>query len=561
MCDLMESLPENCLFDKGRIGCGGTSLALECPEPYVVCVPFVSMIDNKVRQYSMGGRGKRSVLKVAEGVSVQQIQDYVQSQEVPKIMVTYDSLGKVSSAIDVSGLRLLVDEYHLLFQQYSFRRNAVRTVLAEYRKYKSFTFMTATPLDDDFILEELKGLPVVRQEWDDVADVKVSMVQCADVVSATASLVRKFLDGTEKGNGYFFVNSVDFICKMLDRVPELEEENCKIVYSKTNSKTLRLERGDLLSPPVKVTFLTSTVFEGSDIYDRDGRIIIVSDPSRSSTLVDISTSVQQICGRIRNSRYIGEMTHLYGKTRYNSISYDEFAVMMSDCEELSRRYAVQLNTLDDDVRARIPETMQVYVVVNDDGLYEYDANKKKIDLYNYKVVNGLYRCRAYLTDEYSRCGIQVEHSENEYVERAVRVRRSFKDIVEQYAKTGVLKPEDILRYPLLEEALRMLGVKGIRALGHSQKAVRLKMLRMSDKSLWYKVAKRMYAKLQVGKGYTGMQLKRALQSAYDELGIPDTAKGVDVSRYFITSVKAVRTAAGTRRMTVLLSRTYDTKQS
>lgn len=41
--DLIPSLPTDCLFDKGKVGCGGTSLAIECNLPYIICVPFVSL--------------------------------------------------------------------------------------------------------------------------------------------------------------------------------------------------------------------------------------------------------------------------------------------------------------------------------------------------------------------------------------------------------------------------------------------------------------------------------------------------------------------------------------
>lgn len=48
--DLIPSLPTGCLFDKGKVGCGGTSLAIECDFPYIICVPFVSLVENKMKQ-------------------------------------------------------------------------------------------------------------------------------------------------------------------------------------------------------------------------------------------------------------------------------------------------------------------------------------------------------------------------------------------------------------------------------------------------------------------------------------------------------------------------------
>ncbi|KAA6304120.1 hypothetical protein EZS27_044235, partial [termite gut metagenome] len=53
----------------------------------------------------------------------------------------------------------------------------------------------------------------------------------------------------------------------------------------------------------KVNFYTSTSFEGCDIYDENGKVYIISDRKKSHTLLDISTLIIPICGRIRDSKY------------------------------------------------------------------------------------------------------------------------------------------------------------------------------------------------------------------------------------------------------------------
>lgn len=55
---------------------------------------------------------------------------------------------------------LLVDEYHVLFNQYVFRDESIRILLELSSNFKEKTFMTATPLSDEFMLEELKHLPI-----------------------------------------------------------------------------------------------------------------------------------------------------------------------------------------------------------------------------------------------------------------------------------------------------------------------------------------------------------------------------------------------------------------
>ena len=120
-------------------------------------------------------------------------------------------------------------------------------------------------------------------------------------------MINYFLSGDISGNAYLFVNSLDFIKEIYKRMNTLDDANSKIIYSKYNKTIMPVERSSVSDPIKKINFLTSTVFEGADIYDPDGRILIISDPSKANTLLDISTSIQQIAGRIRNSKYINQM--------------------------------------------------------------------------------------------------------------------------------------------------------------------------------------------------------------------------------------------------------------
>ena len=63
-----------------------------------------------------------------------------------------------------------------------------------------------------------------------------------------------------------------------------------------------------------ITFSTSN--HNCDLFDENGRSFIICDPNRPNTLLDISTSMLQIAGRIRDSRYRGELTLIYNTTRY-----------------------------------------------------------------------------------------------------------------------------------------------------------------------------------------------------------------------------------------------------
>ena len=50
---------------------------------------------------------------------------------------------------------------------------------------------------------------------------------------------------------------------------------------------------------------------------------IVSDTRKRHSLIDISTSMIQICGRVRDSRY-GEIVHLYDTLPYKDTTLEQF---------------------------------------------------------------------------------------------------------------------------------------------------------------------------------------------------------------------------------------------
>ena len=47
LSDLMSELPQNCIFIKGKTGCGGTTLALKSSDKYLIIMPYISNVRNK----------------------------------------------------------------------------------------------------------------------------------------------------------------------------------------------------------------------------------------------------------------------------------------------------------------------------------------------------------------------------------------------------------------------------------------------------------------------------------------------------------------------------------
>lgn len=126
-------------------------------------------------------------------------------------------------------------------------------------------------------------------------------------------------------NLHIFLNSVEGARAIMDTL-ELTPEVARIVCAENDLNRQKLGGFPISStsdPVRRINIYTSTAFDGCDIYDMDGMTFIVSDTRKRHTLIDISTSMIQICGRIRDSRY-REIVHLYDTLPYKAAEFDQF---------------------------------------------------------------------------------------------------------------------------------------------------------------------------------------------------------------------------------------------
>ena len=574
LSEAMEELPKDCLFDKGKVGCGGTTIALTSKENYIIAVPFVSLIQNKVEQVYK----YPNVLGVYKGIEASDIKEYCNGQGVKKIMVTYDSLARLMQYINPLDYNLLIDEYHLLFTQYSFRKDAVQTVLNNYRAFKSFCFMTATVLDEEFLLDELKGIDVTVAEWEGVNTVRVHSVKCDKEVNGTViQLIKEYLTGEKEGNAYIFVNSVEFIKEMVDKCG-LTEDNCRVIYSKNNKTDVGIANGntmDCKTDPKRINMLTSTAFEGSDIYDENGNILIVSDNKRPQTLTDISTSFQQIAGRIRNTKYWSTITHLYTSTRYSGdLTYDEFKAVVKETIDTTKKSIIEFNNLSEFSRNMIDVDVEYYIEKNADNTFSFDANLVNIDLYNFKICKNLYNRKVNITNSLINEGfVVIEHTSHieESITRMDKLENKFQLTVEKllpiaakgefYIDSEMETDQELykaacVRYPFLSSAISIMGFDGIKEMNYNVTNIKREVIKKIDANKAAKVVKMLktHNDFNTGSFITAKKAKEVLQGIYSELGIEKSpnikdyyevktaskrVKGVIVNGYYIMLPKMI----------------------
>jgi len=532
---IKNGLPKNCIFDKQKVGVGGTSLAIDSKDPYVIAVPYVSMIQNKMYQH------KGKLFGLYGDIKKEDLYDYLDNVDIPKIMVTYDSFEKLTNWLEYpEDYSLLVDELHLLFTQYSFRHDAVQKVLQNYTRYKEYCFMTATVLEEEFILDELKHLPIVEAFWGNVKTVTIESIRCNHSVSATvAQIINEYLLGERDGDAYFFVNSVKFIKEMV-KLCKLDNSNCMAIWSKNNTETnVGVINSNTTDTPKKINFLTSCTFEGSDLFNKWGRIFVISDGNKSHSLIDISTSFQQIAGRIRDSIFKYNITHLFTNTRYKiDVTYDKFKEK-TESDTIEAKLAVEeLSRLSESTLKNISPRDNSYLNVRD-GVIIFDPNLLKIDLYNFKICQYLYSLRVNLNEEYIKNGYNYE----EYIDKSIPIARmdripiTFKDTVLELENN----PDDkdlyyaaYKRYDFLKEAINRFDFKGIRQLRFHIGKIKENLLIKEDINIDSKISKAIRNKIKLTPGtfYPSTELKVIIQEVYSLLNVKKTAKGTDIEKYF-----------------------------
>lgn len=329
LSDSFNELPENCVFNKVTTGCGASHLALTNMKPTILAVPFRVLVSDKVEDEAY------NVL----GVSCDYPCDTIPKNQL-KIICTYQSLEKVSTLVDISQYNLIIDESHLLLQTASYSPKDIKWLMDNFSKFKSYTFMSATLHDRTLWLPEMRELPLVEMVWDNIVPVKFKpyAVKGIPLQDGLINIILNHLDKTNEGNPYFFYNSLKGITNLVRRLKKqglLTNKDYRIVCSptKANKDYLKKNLNQTISKPgdtsCKVNFITSTAFEGVNLYDPEGITYIVSDRGSDYAKYDIVTTVPQIIGRIRDSKHNDTI----------NIIYDSHTLVTSQTQEEVEAYS------------------------------------------------------------------------------------------------------------------------------------------------------------------------------------------------------------------------------
>ena len=390
---VIEVLPSHCLLNKGITGCGGTTVELKSKRNSIILCPTRNLVTSKS---SIGYFG------VDGNVTKKDIEDYINSENsYKKIVATYNALPKLMDAIpNYFEYFLLIDEYHLLFNDYALRGDSIKFILNNFRKFNDWCFMTATPLKEEFILKELEDIQQINYEWKNSIPVNINIKDTYFVQKTILEYIDKFKDK----NLHIFLNSVSTIHNLIKNVTDY-----RVVCSE-NSKSKIKNFSKITSPVKKVNFYTSCAFEGCDIYDPNGICIIVCDTNISTTVLDIATKIRQVCGRLRDSKYKNQCYIILNtsKHRYAGTTKKEFECSVEESERLGKLKHKELHDypLTEDKKKlelrlynkETYATLYLNKYLND--IY-YDENLKKMDIYNYNLIQEIYNSSISVIGEMS----------------------------------------------------------------------------------------------------------------------------------------------------------------
>ena len=558
LSEWLDELPANVVISKGLTGCGATTLAIDQPKDTIIAVPYTALITNKIPKH-------KDILLGLFGPTLDRfksvISDYLSTHTRIKIMTTYDSLPKVCATLTALGhspyedMHLVIDEWHLLFASLGFREDAKKGVFREATRFRLVTYLSATPVDREYWFKEMSNLKEWKIEWPDARPVKTHKVRTTSPVKTAAILCKnRIIDGVG-ANYHMFMNSVKGISEVI-QLAGLKPENCRIICANTSANKSKLPEGfDISSPgnPVKtINFYTSTCFEGCDIYDPNGRTFIICDPNRKNTILDISTSMRQICGRIRNTRYKHDMTIIFNTTRYEDAdTFEAYKARVEEEVRKAEKNAKGLNELDADFRnqiiAKIREFDAPFISIDDDsGLISVNHDMVNLDLVSYKNIHEIFGALATFDEELERNNfhiVQSIYADTQFVELMTTERMNYKDCCEQYAelkaKQGIYvfnEDERMVRLRNLNpeacNAIDLLGIDEVRRMKYHKQNIHRQLVKESTLPQKVKIKRELDTRLNKFEAYTIPTIKKTLGEIYGDVGLGKTPKATDLSEFY-----------------------------
>ena len=462
------------IVNKTKTDVGGTYVAANCSSNYIIVCPFKDLVDS----IAADKNNRYEVFKCYGGVREYQFRKYIKNNTTYKIAVTYDSLPKLIGWLSgTEGWKVLVDEYHLILEDMDFRYDAINGLMEEIQKFRHYSFLSATPIDLDFEIDFLKQLPHYKVQWNGVTKITPIRYKVTQLTKGLARFIQIFLDegiSLPDINGnvskveelYIFINSVTSIKQIADTL-KLNPNDVKICCADRirNNKLLgEYQIESVSSPNKKINFFTKKCFQGCSLFTNNGLIIVASDAYRTQTLVDISTTMEQIAGRIRiNDEYQNifrnVIVHLFS-TNKNVMSDEEFEMVMQDKEKEADKLLSGWSKLDKEERQTYIKRMnldtELVSIIN--GKMVYNNLKKQSFIYK-QALRKTYKDGISIRDSFMQSEKFELTNQNKWKDFNIKLAKAMTVSYEQLLKDYLDSPsesyeQEYPEFPLIKRYLK-----------------------------------------------------------------------------------------------------------
>lgn len=469
------------VVNKGNPDVGGTYLAANCDSNYIIIAPYKPL----VQSIAADKNNKYNVFMCYGGVSKSDFKRYLAENTTYKVAVTWDSFYKIVDCIDdFKGWKVVIDEYHDVLDAMDYREEAINSLLGLIQKFEHYTFMSATPIADCFEISLLKNLPHYIVKWNRYSKINPIRLKTTSVSKSLVKLINIFLnEGFELPNEegtptaveslFIFCNSVTLIeqvCRTLD----LPQDLVKISCANVNRNRLLLndyDIEDVTAPNKRINFFTKVGFQGCNLFSNNGLVIVVSDGGKAQTAVDISSTMVQIAGRLRENKEYHNifrqfLVHLYS-TNNNIPTAEEFEAMMQEKADNAKTLISGASKLNEEEREAFLQRLNLTaeVVSIKDGTLVYNELKEQSFRFKQSLKeqyrNGYNIRAAYNQTEKFTCTNQ-QHFEAFEVKVKAATTISYEQLLKDYLETRESSYE--LEYPEFIEIVDYLTEKEMNSL-------------------------------------------------------------------------------------------------
>ncbi len=571
----------NGILNKEIPGCGATTVALTDEHKTIICSPRNELLKNKHEQYP-------DTLLVIGGVDTKEIEAYLQTAELPKILVSYDSVYKLIGCIKYkSDWRVVVDEFQCLLADSSFKSEIELHFLDNSRSFPYVTFLSATPILDKYLeqIDHFKDMNYYQLDWEEKDIVRVYRERTKNPINAALEIVRYYQNGNYPSvyvNGeriyskecVIFLNSVNNIVNIIKQT-ELKPEEVNIIVGNSDDNDRQIarigegfKRGRIPlkgETHKKFTFCTSTAYAGCDFYSTNAATFVISDCNRPNTAVDIATELVQIAGRQRLAcnPFRQFLTFVY------NVNAEEVELETFN-EHLCRKVNVTLDEIRDNNNAgealrakrikdfrRIPDNVKYQ-----DSYTMYDEQKGEFvfnrlayvneqycfDVQKFNYQNGVIVKKLLQDSSFDVSENQTYAVYQEQLKHLIK-KEPFVDRMQAYceyrAKQGLIVNLAMStlesKYPELRYYYEALGVDRIKALNYKEKKLLNEIHIMKTKN---KIRHELHGIIHIGDRILTTDIQQTLHDVYDRLGIDKSLKATDLNEFFEIHPVKIPTANG-----------------